>query len=555
MSDERPIPLTRLRAALASPRGYKRIDALLSHDDAAAAVAALDVGELYALVHEVGFNDSQELIALATPPQVRGCLDLDVWDRDQVQLEATKPWLAAVIEAGFEKVGEIWEGLDAELRALLLCRWTVIYDLSLGEEPNVGDDIPLYFTPDTFFAVAITAEDEDTVGLVHRLLEDLYRADMVLARHTLMSARSEPPPELEEEAYRWRAGRLADLGFADYYEALEVFRPIDPGTVHVGEGTEDRFGLAPDGDEARGPGRLPVAMAERIAGRSFLARAVDRIQEAEHAERLEQAFVVLVNKVLAAARVRPGDPEAVAIGADHTTGTVALGLEHLSRGDVEVAADALRTVSLTRIHRLGYTLTLRLGRLARALAPRTPTAGEPSGAVMEALLAPRPFFSRALDDPPGDGMRPFDSVEDLRRAALHLTALALRIAIAESLGVDLIAAGMAESLPALDDHVRTALARSMTGGDFEPAPLGDAEVAALHQRAFRDGRLTAEARSIAAEALAAALSRASITAGVELVPELLGRWLGDLEDTLGPLAGQPIDPRFIEGVLLAAGRS
>jgi hypothetical protein len=554
MSDERPIPLSRLRAALASPRGHKRVDALLSQDDAAAAVGALDIGELYALIREVGFADSQELIALCTPTQVRGCLDLDLWDRDQVQLEAAKPWLAAVFEAGFEQLGQVWEGLDPELRALMLARWTRIYDLSLGEEPDEPDEVPLYFTPDTFFAVAITAEDDDTVGLVQRLLDDLYRADMVLARHTLMAARSEPPPELEDMAYRWRSGRLADLGFADYYDALEVFRPIDPGSVRIGEGSEDRFGAAPEGEEVQAPGRLPAPVAERIAGRSFLARAVDGIQEAEHAERVEQAFVVLLNKVLAAARVRPGDPEAVAIGADHTTGTVALGLEHLARGDVEAAADALRTVSLTRIHRLGYTLTLRLARLARALAPRSPGAGEPTAALMEALLAPRPFFARALDDPPGDGLRPFESLEDLRRAAGHLTALALRVAIAESLGVDLVAGAMAGSQPALDDFVRTALARAMAGGAFEAAPLTDAELAALGP-AFADGRLTGPARRAAAEALAGALTRASITAGTEQIPALLEGWLATIEDSLGPHAGRPVDPRFIEGLLLAAGRS
>ncbi len=43
-----------------------------------------------------------------------------------------------------------------------------------------------------------------------------------------MSARSEPAAELEETSYRWRAGRMADLGYIDYYEALAVFRPSCP---------------------------------------------------------------------------------------------------------------------------------------------------------------------------------------------------------------------------------------------------------------------------------------------------------------------------------------
>ena len=44
-------PLDRIRTQLAGPRGYKRIDALLSSDDAAGAIAALAPNEIFELVH------------------------------------------------------------------------------------------------------------------------------------------------------------------------------------------------------------------------------------------------------------------------------------------------------------------------------------------------------------------------------------------------------------------------------------------------------------------------------------------------------------------------
>src|ERR1044071_3839890 len=105
---ERDIPsggtLARLRAQLAAPRGARKIDALLSADDAQAAVAALAPNEIYELVHEVGFEDASDLIALATPAQIQGCFDLDGWNKDQLDIAPLKPWLAALIEVGFEKV-------------------------------------------------------------------------------------------------------------------------------------------------------------------------------------------------------------------------------------------------------------------------------------------------------------------------------------------------------------------------------------------------------------------------------------------------------------------
>src|SRR6185436_8704244 len=106
-------PLARLRAQLAGPRGYRRIDALLSSDDAAAAIAALSPNEVFELVHEVGFEDAADLIHLATPEQIRGCFDLDGWNKDQLDVAPLKPWLLSLLDAGFEKVGQVWGSLDA----------------------------------------------------------------------------------------------------------------------------------------------------------------------------------------------------------------------------------------------------------------------------------------------------------------------------------------------------------------------------------------------------------------------------------------------------------
>src|SRR5262245_57820490 len=145
-------PLARLRAGLAAPRGARRIDALLSATDADAAVAGLAPTEIYELVHEVGFADAADLIHLATPSQIRGCLDLDAWDKDKALVEPMKPWLASILEAGYEKLGQVWAGLDPELRALFIQRHTEIFDLTLGEAPDDEDEQvderPVYMTTD-----------------------------------------------------------------------------------------------------------------------------------------------------------------------------------------------------------------------------------------------------------------------------------------------------------------------------------------------------------------------------------------------------------------------
>lgn len=541
-------PLARLRAQLAGPRGYRRIDALLSADDAKGAVAALSPNEVFELVHEVGFEDAQALIELATPQQIQGCFDLDGWNKDEIDIVALKPWLAALIEVGYEKVGEVWGHLDAELRALILQRNVIVYDTTLNEGPEEGSDAPIMPTPDRFFLLELRG-DEDTQRLVMRLVEDLYRADPDLARHTIMCARSEPPAELEEMSYRWRSGRMADMGYVDFYEALDLFRPLTADQVHIGEGSHDR-------PLEEGEIRLPVVVAEEVIGRSFLARTMAAIEDAEEAARLEQALMVLVNRVLAAGRAKPGQPEVMRRGALYATATLSLGLETVARGDLERAQQALRTVGLSRLFRVGYTVTQKLAKLATALAPRSLTAGAPAKDLVAALCSPRPLFARAADEPPAIGMRPFESLADLNRAGEILTALTVRIALVESLGVNVIAMGQApEPRPELDDHIRTALARAVVGGELRGEALSQAELSTLRREGFSGTKLTLEARRRGFDAIKARLGAAQLAASGPLLARLVDGWLDDLERILGGIKGEEVDPRFVEGVLVEVKRS
>lgn len=539
-------PLDRLRAQLAGPRGYRRIDALLSADDAQGAIAALAPSEIFELVHEVGFEDAADLIHLATPAQIQGCLDLDGWQKDELDLAPMKPWLAALIEAGFEKVGEVWRGLDTELRALIMQRQVKVYDTTLGEEPAEDDEGNFFPTPDRFFILELLG-DEDSQRLIMRLVEDLYRADLDLARHTLMAARSEPPAELEENSYRWRSGRLADLGYVDFYDALDLFRPLEAAQVQIGEGSQDPT----SGEDSK----LPLVIAEQVIGRSFLARALAAISDTEEAERLEAALMVLVNKVLAAGRAKPGQPEVVKRGALYATATLSLGLETLARGDIERATQALRTVGLERLFRVGYTVSQKLARLALALAPRSITAGSPAKELVSALCSPRPLFACAADQPPAPGVRPFESAADLRRAGELLTELTVRIALVESLGVDVVAMGQApEPRPSLDDHIRTALARVAGGGELHGEALSQRELNALRDR-MPGGTLTQAARAAGLAAIRGQLGAAQLTASGPIVARLVDGWLADLEALLGDVRDAEIDPRFVEGVLVEVHRS
>jgi hypothetical protein len=527
-------PLTDLAGR---PRGSERLNAVLAQKNPAAVVAAMPIQDLYYLIHEVGITDAQELVELATPEQVQGMIDLDAWQGDHFDTQLVRPWLTALVEAGHEKLTAVWRELDPELTALLIQRWTRIYNIVEEELPD-DEEPPFFPTPDRFFMVKITAEDDGDVRLVERLLDWLYRGDAAQARHTLRQAASEPTAELEEMSYRWRAGRLADLGYAAYDEALEVYRPIDPASVKPGEASQE----SPLDNQ-----RLPAPLAGPAVGTGFLARVLAKITDTTEASRLETALVMLLNRVLAADRVPPGDTTAAVAGSARAAATLSLGLETLARGDVDRGVAALSRVSLTRLHRLGHTVTLQLGRLLAALGARAARLDEPYASIATALRGARPSYARLLDDPPETGTRPIATLEDMRRATLALTRVAAQtVLVHELLHADPIRLGDAVTL---GDVGRTAVAHALLGGEISAEPLRLAHVVALAEHL--PGGVAAPASR---EKIARAFGQAAAAKKIPLPPEwaaVVDGWIADLGRGVVQRGNQVVlDRRFVEGLLV-----
>jgi hypothetical protein len=450
------VALSRYRAQLGRGRKQRRADVILSGPEPERAIRALPGDEFYYVIHELGLSDAGDILALARPEQIQAALDFALWERSELVPERTAEWLEALAEAPPERISAWVQGLDVELFALLLRKTSRVYDLSQEEAPDeaVGT---LYPTPDGLFVLdvwgvvgtPVTQEDEQaeapsSARAIIRIIDSLYRDDRHLARRLLVGTRAELDSELEELAYRWRQGRMEDLGFADYYEALEVYRELDPATVRIGESTPAKLRTRPnDARDAEGaPSRAPSALVERIAhGKSPFSRAVQAVSSADEISELHFALVALTNRVLAADRVTPGDDEAVAATLERLLATLDLAVELLARGDAEREVEAVRTVALVRLFRLGNSLIGKVKRLASlirkgAFASVGFNLVEPEEAlVMEAVLRHRPLFAGILDEPPSNADRPFRSLADLARATAALERAAATQALLLGLGV------------------------------------------------------------------------------------------------------------------------
>jgi hypothetical protein len=405
------VALSRWRAVLARSRNpRKRVELLLADPEAAAIVPRIPIEELYYLVRGIGLEDATDLVRLASPEQIQGCFDLDLWHRDRLSMPRVLAWFDALAELPLSVLARAIRALDVELIALVVGREARVYDRGVGEAPEDDSPFIVYRTPGADFTVEFRTTTSTGARTIERFLARLYDADPDLARAILIDAKWGTTAELEDESFRWRTARLADLGFPSYDEALGVYRRIDPAHLPT---ASSRAEPAP-----AEPAALPVPFADAFGGDTLLERALAEIDDAGALARVSAALVALLNRVLVADRIDPADVDDVRDVTARARDTLSLGLDRLTGGDVAAATALLDRAPLVDVFRAGASLVADLAGRARAL--------DRAGVIdptLDPLLEPRALFPRALDPEPVAGERPFRTVADLAAVDAYLRDL------------------------------------------------------------------------------------------------------------------------------------
>ncbi len=431
MSEAELVTLSRFRADLGRALS-RRGKTLLEAADLPAAVAALSPVEAYFMVKELGLEDALPLVRAATDEQFRLFVDLDCWRDDlpdPVELDA---WLATFAREGRMTVAEAFDRLDEELQILFLNAGLRIYEASDEELPPPAPGVPRMTTPDRLFVLDAVVADRWEVDLF-ALCEALYDRDPREAHRLLVACRWELSSTLEEQALRWRTGRLADLGFPPADQARRIFaRPpsAPPAATPTPPATT-----------------LPAIYAAPLRAGTLFSDALARLD----GEELTTAYadlVYLINAAVVAFGESPRDLAHVTAIAERVRDTVSLGLETLAAREPDDQPLAARAATL--LHRWpvrllfahGHHATLPLADQARALAARPEVAAwlqQPEtertdyGAeradreLMRALLGPTPLEA-GFDPLLPARRRAFAGSAQLDAARQRLDELAARFA-------------------------------------------------------------------------------------------------------------------------------
>lgn len=431
------------------------------------------------------------LLPHATPEQLSSLLDLDGWVRDRIDIRRARVWLHAIAEHALVDrergaLADLIYEMDPELWSVALAAGTVVLEIPQDDGEALDQiaaelgSLRSWETPDGFFVVGVP---DDELGLrTLQTIQRVYEDDLGEGRKLCLSIQMLVPSIAEEELLRFRNGRLADLGFVEWEEAMQLLRPLDHRVA------AEQAAL--DFTHLQHPGQLERTV--RWSGPELLRRVMMRLSPVEHGVRVRE-LLLLVNEVVSAQRFEPGDEAVQQRAFDQTQSTLSLGLELLGRATprgMEVdafLAERVGAIGLRLVFRVGYgaldkvrkaALLLHRGGRVSLSSPGS-LLDRPWGPALGALAGVYPELT--LDA--GKGTRPLRSLEDVAKATQLVaqgSALSRLCFEGEGYGIDPAWIGRADEPERvkLGDLVRTAIVHAhLPGSTSRMAPLGPDDLA------------------------------------------------------------------------------
>jgi hypothetical protein len=539
--------------------GMAALNWLIDREDPEAFLGELATGELYFTMKEIGLGDSHILLDLATPEQIRGILDLDLWTGHDVKLERWIDWLDRARSHSIDTALKLVQSTEPELLQLLFTREITVHpgDLDIDLVPDELQVIP---SPDGAFWVTIPRDHELTDRL-HDMMKLLWAADMDKMRDIFQTARFDLPSSIEETLIRFRQGRLEEMGFFTPGEALSVYAYSPPKRLREEVRADlDAMTVAPPITHGE---VLHDVILHHVTPPDTLGAVLGEMSPRER-ERFAKTFTYLVNKVFMARTGDLSQTDALPEIGGHCGALVNLGLLWLADESLPRALEVANSLWPEQLFRVGFSLVSGLSRQARQLAARSGAHhnlrlfGEPVDDALQGLSRPHPVLYEGLITPGALTWRDVRTLEELSRLEVALAdAGSVLDFFEQQLGFSpeaLMGASFGELPEAERDGItfatlfRTGLAQSMLSDTFTFQPLSREELAAFLSVAYdlNSGRITAT--SALNDVLAPLKAQ---------VDELMAGWIDDQVDELGLALGRvqayDLDPAFASALILTVG--
>ncbi len=483
------LPAEERLAVIHAARGRDKYDLLLDAEDGQQMVTQLPPQDLFLLVKELGREDVQELLPMATPEQIAVGIDLDSWQGDRFDGDSSLEWLLTSLDwDGEDPVQRLLE-FDFDLLVLILQRSIT---LVRGPEELIGDE----WKPNSaVMPYEFAFGDEERAKPLEALLRSLFEQHRTFFFRLAEALRSELPSVLEEEVYQQRRLRLLEYGFPDFSEARQVYARLDCDTFDVARyarpsSLNEPYPVAPGFALTEIPS-CPLLTAVLTSG-------VDSVTAWD--------LSYLLNRVMVADGVDVGDRVAAQETLERVYGYLNIALEHLCGSSLEKARELFAGIYLQALFQLAHNLVERLRREAVRLFESSIGSflDGPYAALIGSLRGRFPKYCRSFESDRWAGESPFVELRQLRKTELRLAEIEIqRRLFEEHFGFELSGfaaatdetGGQHDEAMTLSDLFLTALANRTLGRDFAPLPLRLSEVSKLHTCISENGSVSEVLRS------------------------------------------------------------
>jgi hypothetical protein len=567
---ERFHALSRQRREILALPPEKALTAILDSPQPAALVHSFPEEDFYFLIHDIGIEDSLELLALAAIRQWEYIVDVEVWQKDRIEIPAMTRWFDLFLKVAPQRFIKWFLNEKIELIEFYLSKNIEVKLRENDQDPSeFGNE---YFSFDDVFFIRIRDEITDSATDHHRpgqidknvreeflnhFLKQLEGFDYITFQNILLESARVIPAEVEEEAFRSRNVRLAEKGFVPFDEAIGIYQPLRPRDF---EKLSTKF-VAMD-NQQRPFLPVPYYSVGMLPEENLFARTLKQIEIGEVLEQIQAEFAGLCNHVTAADQKIVRNRGALKEIVKKVCGYLNIGLERLTAAaggyDMDRGAALIKTYPLGGIFRVGYGLALELKW--RVEKWRNISWFESQGlllsfwdeawvGVLGGLLLKKPLFFDNYET--GQLYREFVSLDDIKRTKAILDEI---MAVDELLSlINVEPQPISEGFLTYKNFLLTLWARDILGLQPGSESLTLAEFRRFFEMLWSDKAIT---RKIGQSMKTRFLDwLADRTASIpDDVSEKLGPTLENLfreiENEYGNVAFKDLDPRYIQLFLI-----
>jgi hypothetical protein len=398
---------------IAALSGGEILDLILGHETPKKIVQDMPSGDFFWLVKKVGSDDCIPLLELASEDQWTYLLDLEIWQKDRLDMEHTSLWLNQLQQAQPRALSR-WLFDQGQSLAYYYLYKNIQLFINDGDE-NI--DIPdgFFSLDNVFYINVIDPRYRDTI---EKMLRELIQVDSLKYQALLLGLAGLLSTEIEEDMYRMRNVRLAEHGFLPYDEAISVYTPLDLDAFND-KTSKGSSGIIIDNNKTAAV--VPLLPFYQAHAEDILTIAISEISDPILLDRLRLEFAGLCNQILSADGILNQEIGILIKTCRKTAGYINLALERISGKDVSSVLGLLKGNTLLSIFRVGFGLALKLRWEAERWIKTSWFSargldydfwGEYWGGILSGIMKKRPRFYEGSRQE-GEEFRDFQWVSDL----------------------------------------------------------------------------------------------------------------------------------------------